>query len=221
MTLIKKNLISYNPYFFVPFYLWVAAGGLALLQASKITLFFCINGHCTDGTDVFFYYYTWLGQAEVIIPTLLLLMVIPRFRNRWFFFTALACNVIPFLIQHFIKGWLNFPRPMLLFRGMPQVHHLPVWPLLLHSSFPSGHSQGAFSFFCFLSLILPAKYRGFGILLFLLALTVCYSRLYLAAHFFEDVYAGSILGTTLTTVIYSVMERYKSSFSPQTDTFIQ
>ncbi len=200
--------------------MWVLAGGIAILLATKMTLFFCFNGHCTDISDIFLYYFTWLGQAEVIIPSLLLLMVIPAFRNRWYFLTALMCNIIPFLIQHFIKGWLNFPRPMLLFRDVPGIHYLPKWPMLLHSSFPSGHSQGAFSFFCFLSLLLPQKFRGIGILFFLLALCVCYSRIYLAAHFFEDVYAGSILGTVLTTIIFSVMEQYKDRFSGEKNTFI-
>jgi len=75
-----------------------------------------------------------------------------------------------------------------------------------------GHSTGAFSFFCFLSLILTARYKAFGLLFFLLALSVCYSRMYLAAHFFDDVYAGSILGTTLTMLMFSIMNQYKSKF---------
>jgi membrane-associated phospholipid phosphatase len=89
------------------------------------------------------------------------------------------------------------------------MHYRPEWPVLLERSFPSGHSEGAFSFLCFLSLLLPYRYNKLGILFFLLALTVCYSRIYLAAHFFEDVYAGSIIGTVATTLIFSFMVRYK------------
>ena len=56
------------------------------------------------------------------------------------------------------------------------------------------------------------KYNKWGLLFFLLALSVCYSRLYLAAHFFDDVYAGSIVGAVTTTLIFSVMNKYKDRF---------
>ena len=216
----KKQYISYNPYFIYPFLLWVVAGGLALMNFSKSTLFFAFNSHYSAITDVIMYYITWLGQAEVIIPALFLLMVIPRLRNWWYFAITICCNAIPFLIQHFIKTTLNYPRPLLLFKDMPNMHYLKDWPFLLHSSFPSGHSQGAFSFFCFLSLLLPAKYRVYGCIFFILALSVAYSRMYLAAHFFEDVYAGSILGTILTTLIFSVMNYYRALSLKKKDTFI-
>lgn len=216
----KKEYNTYNPYFIFPFALWVIAGGLAVMGVSKSTLFLSINTHYTPVTDVLMYYITWLGQAEVIIPALLLLMIMPRFRNWWYFVTALSCNVVPFLVQHFIKTSLNYPRPLLLLGESSGLHYLKSWPFLLHSSFPSGHSQGAFSFFCFLSLLVPAKYRGYGFLFFLLALLVGYSRIYLAAHFFEDVYAGSILGTVLTTLIFSILDKYKGRFLKKKDTFI-
>lgn len=190
------------------------------MSVSKGTLFLSINTHYAPVADIVMYYLTWLGQAEVIIPALLLVMVIPRFRNWWYVVIALCCNVIPFVVQHFIKSWLNYPRPLLLLGNSSGLHYLKDWPFLLHSSFPSGHSQGAFSFFCFLSLLLPPKYRVYGFVLFLSALLVCYSRIYLAAHFFEDVYAGSILGTVLTTLIFSILDKYKGLFLKKKDTFI-
>lgn len=188
------------------------AGGIALFNCSKHDLFYFINGRYSNAADVFMYYITWLGQAEVIIPALLLLMLIPALRNWWYFFTALACNIIPFLIQHFVKDWLNYPRPQLLYKELG-MHYLPQWEKLWHSSFPSGHSQGAFSFFCFLSLLLPQKYRALGLLFFLLAISVCYSRIYLAAHFFGDVYVGSMLGTVITSIVFMIMTKYRDSFS--------
>jgi membrane-associated phospholipid phosphatase len=207
--------ISYNPYFIYPFLAWMAAGAIALANMSKHDLFFAINTHYSDTGDVFMYYVTWLGQAEVIIPALLLLLFIPRLRNWWYFLTALACNVIPFIVQHFIKSWLNYPRPLLLYSNTPGVHYRPEWPELLHTSFPSGHSQGAFSFFCFLSLLLPARFRVYGFVFFLMGMMVCYSRIYLAAHFFSDVYAGSLLGVTLTTLIFAIMSNFKGSLIKQ------
>ena len=215
----RKWRFAYNAYFLVPFIAWVIGGGFTLIMFAKRDLFLSINGRSSSFGDVSLYYITMLGQAEIIIPTLFLLLIFPRFRNWWYITTALLCNLVPFFIQHFIKDWLNWPRPQLVFKNVAPIHFLPDWPVLLHSSFPSGHSQGAFSFFCFLSLVLSTRFRKAGILCFLLALSVGYSRIYLAAHFFEDVYVGSIIGTVGTTLVFSVMIYYRDAFFPKKDTF--
>ena len=218
--MLKKAKICSNPYFIIPFILWVAAGAVLLLCYSRHYLFFAINTANTHAMDVAMYYITFLGQGEVIVPALLLLMLLPKYRNRWYFFTAILCNLLPFFIQQGLKTFFDHPRPRLLYYyDVSHMHFLPDWPVLLHRGFPSGHSQGAFSFFCFLTLLLPARYNKLGVLFFLLALSVCYSRIYLTAHFFEDVYVGSILGAGLTIIIYTLMENYKSLFYKR-DTFI-
>jgi membrane-associated phospholipid phosphatase len=73
---------------------------------------------------------------------------------------------------------------------------------LLRHSFPSGHTCAAFSLFTFLSLLASARYQPLGLLFFILAALVGYTRMYLAAHFFADVYAGSILGTIGTILLW-------------------
>ena len=209
----EKFKISYNPFFIFPFLCWVVAGAFILIGFTRRDIFYTVNTNYTDAADKIMYYATFLGQGEVIVPALLLLVImVPAFRNWWYFFLALCCNLIPFLIQQGLKSVFDAPRPHLRFYDRTWIHSLPEWPLLYHRSFPSGHSQGAFSFFCFLSLLLPPRYNKLGIVFILLGLAVCYSRMYLAAHFFEDVYAGSLLGCTLTTIIYSVMMPYKDQF---------
>jgi membrane-associated phospholipid phosphatase len=193
------------------------AGGFLLRTYNKQELFTSINTRSSSAGDAIMYYVTMMGQAEIIIPLLLLLMIVPAFRNWWYFITAALCNLVPFFIQHFIKSWLNFPRPMLVIKDRALIHFSPDWPVLLHTSFPSGHSEGAFSFFCFLSLLLPVSYRRYGFFFFLLALSVCYSRIYLAAHFFEDVYVGSMIGAIMTILVYSLMFSLKKYFFKSKD----
>lgn len=191
----------------------MVVGGITLYNFTKHDLFFAINGRYSDIGNVIMYYITWMGQAQIIIPVLVLLMLFPMYRNRRYFLTAMLCNVVPFLILYFIKDWLNRPRPRLLYKDDPGIHCCDNWEKLLHSSFPSGHSQGAFTFFCFLSLLLFPKYRAFGFVFFLLALAVGYSRIYLAAHFFDDVYVGSIIGVVGTSVSYLFMTYKKGPFT--------
>ena len=206
---LKKLL---NPWFTIPFILWVVAGGGMLLVFTRQQLFYTVNTNYTDWADIVFFYATWLGQAEVIIPVLLLLILIPAHRNLWYITAAAFCNLIPFFTEQILKSAFDRPRPRLLYYDRLWMHYLPEWPVYLSRSFPSGHSTGAFSFFCFLSLLLPLRYRAWGLLFFLLALSVCYSRMYLAAHFFDDVYVGSIIGTSLTLILFYIMNKYKSHF---------
>jgi membrane-associated phospholipid phosphatase len=190
-------------------------GAILLLTYTRHELFFAINGNYSDIGDKLMYYTTFLGQGEVIVPALLLMMIVPKFMNWQYFATAACCNLIPFAIQQGLKTIFSHPRPQLLYYSeVDKMHFLHEWPVMLTRSFPSGHSQGAFSFFCFLSLLLPKRYNKLGIIFFFMALAVCYSRIYLTAHFVDDVYSGSLLGTLLTTIIFSIADRYnKGRFS--------
>ncbi len=207
--MLKKFKLAYNPYFHIPFLLWVVVGGILAYSFNKKELFAAVNTHYTPIADFLMYHITYMGQPEVIIPTLIALMFIPVFRTKWYFTAAVLGNITPLVMQQWLKRLFHSPRPLLYFNGDPWIHYLHQWPELTRNSFPSGHSQGAFSFFCFLTLLLPARYSKVGLLFFTLALMVCYSRLYLAAHFFEDVYTGSIIGATTTTLIFSLVSSYR------------
>ena len=184
-------------------------GALLQMLFSQKELFAFFNTHYTGWLDPVMYYVTCMGTGQVITALLLLLMILPPFRNWWFFITATLCNLVPFLLQQWLKSYFDCPRPLNYFHQAHWIHFSADWPELFHRSFPSGHSEGAFSFFCFLSLLLTDKNKKLGILFFILAIGVCYSRMYLAAHFFEDVYAGSLLGGAVTTVIFSIMNKYR------------
>ncbi len=211
----KKWSLTYNPWFFFPFLAWVVVGGALLLLFTKEQLFHAVNSHYSSATDVLLYYMTWLGEGWFIVVLLLVLLSVSRFRNLWFFITVTLCSVIPLAIQQGLKEYYKAPRPRAYFPDVTSMHFLPNWPSLVNNSFPSGHSEGAFSFFCLASLLIPEKYSKFGLLFFLLAIGVCYSRIYLTAHFFEDVYAGSIIGGITTTLVYSVMYVLKGRFSKE------
>ena len=212
---VKKPFFYINPYFLFPAIAFWIAGAFTIAIFDKTSLFLEINGHYSVLADRLMYYLTFLGQAEVIISVLAFLFVFRQFRNIRYFVSALLCNFLPFLVQQLLKSMFNFDRPMNVLQGSGRmVHYLSDWPLLYHRSFPSGHTAGAFSFFCFLSLIVPIKYRNAGLLFFLLALSVGYSRIYLAAHFFNDIYFGSIVGTVLTIVIFAILKKFSLTPNP-------
>ncbi|MCW3122315.1 MAG: phosphoesterase PA-phosphatase related [Flavipsychrobacter sp.] len=200
--------------------LWVVTGGVLLLNYSNKDLFFFINSRHTEQLDVFMYYTTWVGEGVIIVSVLSALMLFPRFRTWQYFFSALLCNLLPFFIQQGIKSYYDSPRPINYFKHAEWIHRAKEWPELLYRSYPSGHTAGAFCFLCFLSLCLPRRYRYIGLILFIIAMVVGYSRVYLSAHFFADIYAGSIVGTVFCILIYSVVAALQTRFSKKKGTFI-
>lgn len=181
-------------------------------MADKETLFAAVNTHHTPFLDNIIQYVTYMGEAWVIVVVLLLLFAYSSNRNWWYIITATLSNVLPTVVTQSLKSAYGAPRPLKYFNEAAWVHTLPEWPRLMERSFPSGHSCGAFSLFCFLSLLLSPQKRGLGSIFFVLALAVGYSRLYLAAHFFEDVYVGSIIGTTVSVVVVTIMNRFTHVF---------
>lgn len=207
MDYVKPPYSSYNSYFFIPFVAWVILGGIAQLIFSRQTLFALFNTHHTEVADILMFYTTKMGEGVFGTIILLLLTAFRPFRNWWYFSAALLCNLLPALLTQWIKSAVNAPRPLTYFHEAAWIHTVPEWPRLLQRSFPSGHTCAAFSLFCFLAFILTPRYKWAGALFFALALLVGYTRMYLAAHFFIDVYVGSIIGVVFTILVLSVMRK--------------
>jgi len=176
--------------------LWWLAGTSLFLISDKEAIYRHINIRNNSFLDNIMPLISDLGTAPLIIAVCLLLVAFnKRFRNWGFILMAILCNGIPFLVCRAIKYTINAPRPLLYFNKAEWMHLVEGQPEQYYYSFPSGHTAGAFAFYCFLSLLLPDKKRLLAILLFLLAIAVGYSRIYLSQHFYNDVFAGSIVGT--------------------------
>jgi len=211
-----KPFTSYNPYFILPFAVWVVTGGISLLLFDKQQLFSLFNVHHSTVGDMLMENITLLGEGVFSTILLLVLMGTKQLRNWWYFLSAVLTNLVPVAVTQYVKHAVDAPRPLKYFNEAPWIHTLPEWPRLMEHSFPSGHTSAAFCLFTFIALLLPPRFRWLGIILFLLALAVGYSRMYLAAHFFLDVYVGSIIGATFTIGIMAVMNRLSGRFFTDT-----
>ncbi len=198
-------------YFILLFIAWAVAGGILLLWEQERWIYLAINKQHTALGDTLFPYITHIGEGAVVVSCLLLLFLFPRFRT-WKFALALAvCNLSPFLLTQAIKGLVNAPRPLKYFQEASWINRVPGQPSNYDFSFPSGHSEGSFAFLCFLSLLLPGKYRFLGVVFFLMALSVAYSRMYLSQHFYADIYTGSMIGTLCCLVSFALINPFKQS----------
>lgn len=187
-------------------------GGFALLMADKETLFFLVNGSHTPFLDRIMPYVTGIGEAIAMSLILVLLLYFKSFRNGWYVTVAACCTVFSSLVTQVLKSLFAAPRPLSYFADQSLVHILPEWKHYYNRSFPSGHTCGAFAMFFILSCLLPERYRKYAVIFFFLGLAVAYSRMYLGAHFFADIYAGSIVGVGVSSIILLVMRHYQPAF---------
>lgn len=191
-----------NRFFLLPFVLWCITGAALLSLFGQQTLFAFANGHYNGLSDVFMVYFSDMGEALFMACLTLFVFLLTPFRHRWFLLGAVLCTAVPALLTQAIKFMVAAPRPMTVYAQETWIRHLDAWPLLHANSFPSGHTTGAFSMYCFLSLSMPVKYKPLGLLFFLLGLCTAYARMYLAAHFFLDIYVGSIIGTLVALLVF-------------------
>ncbi|MBQ9751730.1 MAG: phosphatase PAP2 family protein [Paludibacteraceae bacterium] len=141
------------------------------------------------------------------LPYLVVVLLL-FYRAGWT--TFLASNLLlSTLIVQPIKHLINAPRPLTWFaENMPDVA-LPLVDgvkMNLWLSFPSGHTTTFFVLFFSISIILCAEnIRGkniLSLLCFLLATFGAYTRIYLSQHFALDVFAGILIASFSTILLY-------------------
>jgi len=193
--------------FLLPYLALLLAVGAVLLATPKQTAFFWVNGHHSPFFDQFFRPFTNVGDGVFyVIVSLALLFV----RFRWALL-SFACFAVTSLVAQIGKHLIftGHPRPFRYFGehpGFPPLHIVEGVVMGTLKSFPSGHSTSAFSVFLVLTYVVRQK--SWGLAFLLLAALAAYSRVYLAQHFVEDVFAGSILGTGLTLTLLAWLPGY-------------
>ncbi len=204
-----RQLFRENIYFFVLYIIFLSAGAVILLSNEKGDVLLFLNENHTQYFDIFFKYITWLGDG-IFVAILLIPLALIKIRHAIFTFTGYAITGI---ISQLIKHTFNEPRPSVVFRHL-DLHFVKGVDILSSNSFPSGHTVSAFSLFFLLSIF--TKNKAWGIVFFLLALSVGLSRVYLSLHFFVDIYFGSIIGVFFTVIIYIAIANLNKMRSPGT-----
>jgi membrane-associated phospholipid phosphatase len=186
------DLLKEHISFIIPFLILVLIGLFILISSTKAELFLRTNVYHNEFFDEFFKATTLLGD---VFTTLIVSIGMLFIRYRYAVLTALAYAYSSLVVQ-ILKRLFDSPRPSKFFEGLNPIRTIEGYPLYEVNSFPSGHSTNAFTLAVVLACILPN--RKFHWIIIPLAILTAFSRVYLAQHFFQDVFAGAVLGVVLT-----------------------
>lgn len=129
---------------------------------------------------------TKLGSAGIFWIVLTMLMFIFSKKSKKPAITSALALVFSVIIANLIlKNIVARPRPCWIDKNIHMLVKIPK-----DFSFPSGHSSASFAS----ATAIFYYYRKQGIFLYILAVLIALSRLYLFVHFPTDVLIGSILG---------------------------
>ena len=206
-----KTIFKTNFLFLLPYAIFIVLGAFLLAINTKTETHLGFNSFHSSFFDIFFYYLTYLGDGVMALLTFIILLAI---KYRYAFIVGIS-NLIAAIITQTLKQtvFAQVVRPKKFFEGIHDLYFVPGVENYSYYSFPSGHSTCAFALY--FSLALLVKNNTLKLFLFFVALLVAYSRIYLSQHFFEDVYAGSLIGIFTTLIVYYIIQKRNISWMEQ------
>jgi len=180
----------------------VVAGGPITLVDLQVANWFHAHAHATPTlTRVTLFFTHWNSVAGVLAMSAVLAAVL--FRRRLDYWLLALCVTVPGGMAVNVLMKLSFERARPVFE-QPLV--------VLHTySFPSGHASGATLFYGFLACLLVRHMASNGKraaiigAAALMVLAVCFSRVYLGAHYLTDVIAGVAEGLAWLAICIPAM----------------
>lgn len=189
--------------FVVGLCIYTLIGSGLLLHFGKEETHLLLNSWHTPYVDVFFKYITQVGNGvlPVFIAAILLLV-----RYSWALAMGISCTTMGAVVQTLKRSvFAGDHRPAKFFSEgiLPQIDGVE---LMLHHSFPSGHSATAFCILFILAFFIKQRWATY--LFMSMALLAAFSRVYISQHFIQDTIVGSWIGLIPAYLGYLFIVRY-------------
>lgn len=168
---------------------------------SKGNSFLLLNAFHSKALDLFFTYYTFLGDG---LFSVLLVIGLFFLRKKLLAFQLLIAFLVSGGMAQLIKKAVPAPRPKAFFEEGIYHHFINGVTHSGMNSFPSGHTASAFAIA--MLLCLHTKKPALQLLYFLLACMVAFSRVYLGQHFVMDTFMGAVLGITISMLTFAYIK---------------
>lgn len=187
--------------FVIPYLVMLCVAVMAMMSVSKEELFLTLNYTRFPSLDQFFHYFTHVGDGLTFFTFGLLVLFFHVGKG----IIAIAVFALSGLIAQVLKKivYSEALRPAGYFGERALIETTEGTTLHVFYAFPSGHTTTAFAMFFLLTILVRRK--AYGILFFLIAFLVGYSRIYLGQHFPEDVFYGSLIGVFSAGLVWIVL----------------
>jgi len=211
MTKLKRTILE-NTFFLVPYFIVAVIASIFIFYYGKVDIHIYMNHFHSPFFDGFFKYITHLGDGIIAVGISVILLFISY---RWAIISAMS-SVLIMIIIRFLKKviFLEWFRPTMFFdyfyKGDYTLYLIEGVQIRGKYSFPSGHSTTAFAIFFLISLMVKNKILKF--ILFIFALLIAFSRIYLSQHFLQDTIAGSFLGIIITLACYILISKSNNKY---------
>jgi membrane-associated phospholipid phosphatase len=175
--------------------------GILICIESQEQSFLHLNQFHNGFMDFCFLRLTYLGDGLFSIFVAAAIMAV--WRDKQLALEILLAFLISGILAQIIKHAVGAPRPKVLLN--PATYHY-FFAGITNSgwnSFPSGHTTSIFALATILVLHLRNALATIG--LFLMAVLVGFSRIYLGQHFLIDVFAGAILGIVTAFSVFAIV----------------
>lgn len=150
---------------------------------------------------------TKLGNAGFIWIIISLILISNKKYRKVGILTLIAIATNYLIGDIIIKHIVERSRPFLVDTSIYPLVKAPT-----SYSFPSGHAGSSFA----AATILGIYFKKFRPYIYIFALLLAFSRIYVRVHFFTDVLVGAVLGTVvalLVNYIYNKFTNNKCSFT--------
>jgi len=151
-----------------------------------------INKFHYPALDLFFKYSTHLGDGSLLA----VLLFGSLFYNYYTAILTAFTIIFQSILVSIFKRWIyrGLERPLAFFDESVTFNFVDGVDVHSSNTFPSGHTATGFALFALLFIAIKNRGTIVSTLLFILALIVGFSRVYLLQHFVADVYFGALFG---------------------------
>lgn len=191
---------------------YILGFGLLLITTHHGDFVLWLNARHTNFGDFFFKYATHLGDG-LVLGLVALYFLFTHFFKFYYLLIAIALQTV---FVHIFKQWLwaGEPRPKTFFKDrLDELSFVDGVTVRGFDSFPSGHTASAFVLaFVLISL---TKNKLLSFIIFVGAILVGVSRVYILQHFLRDIYIGSIFGILAALIAWKLMLPFKDRVALQ------